>query len=215
VNGEPDGAERGRVLLRIAWEVVSDATGRPLPPDPAVRAHAFLSSLGAVFVSLHRLQEDGRLELRGCLGSLEPIRPLIEDLRSNAAAAARRDPRFPTVKSDELDDLELEVTEVGSMRSLLVRSRSELLERLHPGVDGLFVRCGARRATFLPQVWERGRVAPDEFLSALLTKAGLPPDFWSPDLELFTYGTRSWSSRWPGRQPPGRRSAAGDRSWRR
>lgn len=195
--------ERGRILLRIAWEVVSQRAGRPLPTDRCVRAAAFLRRDGAVFVSLHRLLGDGRRELRGCLGTVEPMRPLIVDLCGNASAVVDRDSRFAPVCAEELDALELEVTELETLRRLRVRSREELLELLRPGLDGLLVRVGERQAIFLPQVWQRGRVSGEEFLGALLEKAGLPRHFWSTDLELFSYGTRSWRSRWPGRSVPG------------
>jgi len=201
-RAELEPAERGRILLRIAWEVVARSTGRPLPADPEVRRAPFLRRHGAVFVSLHRPLAAGRSELRGCLGTLEPFRPLIDDLDGNASAVVDRDPRFPPVSADELDRLALEVTEIEPLRALETRNRDHLLALLRPGIDGLVVRHDGRQATFLPRVWEGGQVSPEQFVSALLEKAGLPRGFWSAELELLTYETRSWSSCWPGSSRP-------------
>lgn len=157
-----------------------------------------LADPGAAFVSLHRMDGDGRRSLRGCLGTLQPWRPLIDDVRAHARDVVRRDPRFAPVSADELDELRLEVTELGPLVPLAVGSRAELLRALVPGVDGLALRWGDRGATFLPQVWSDGAGDPGDFFDALLEKAGLPSGFWAPELELRTYRIRSWHAPWPG-----------------
>ena len=111
---------------------------------------------GASFVTLHR-----RGELRGCIGSLEPHRPLAEDVAGNARAAAYLDPRFAAVAREELPELELEISVLSPLAPLPAASESELVASLRPGVDGLVLVEGARRATFLPAVWRSApRAAP-------------------------------------------------------
>ena len=128
--------------------------------------------------------------LRGCIGSLEPCRPLFEDTAVNAAAAAVRDPRFEPLKPGELDSVRIEISVLGPPSMLAAASRAELLAMLVPGEDGLIVADRLHRATFLPTVWAQ-LPEPEAFLGRLLEKAGLRPDHWSPQLRFSRYRTRS------------------------
>src|SRR5450830_58359 len=86
---------------------------------------------GASFVTL---TENG--ELRGCIGSLAAWRPLLEDVRANAVAAATQDPRFPPMTPDELPAVAIEVSVLSAPRPLPVSSLREAYVALRPGVDG-------------------------------------------------------------------------------
>ena len=105
-------------------------------------------------------------------------------MRANAVAAAFRDPRFAPLARDEFAAIAIEVS---LLRSAASRSppcdEDDALAQLRPGVDGVILECGRRRATFLPQVWEQ-LPEPRDFLRALKRKAGLPSDFWSDDVRL-------------------------------
>lgn len=70
------------------------------------------------------------------------------------------------------------------------RDEADLLARLQPGRDGLILRDGARRATFLPAV-SANLPDPKEFLAHLKRKAGLPPDHWSATLRFWRYKAES------------------------
>lgn len=186
--------DRGAVLLAIARQTLEETLGatgsHQAPPaisDP-MDEHPWLAEPGATFVTLRRA--DG--ELRGCIGSLEAARPLLEDLRHNALAAARRDPRFPRVEADELGALSLEVTVLDPPRPFPIRDEADALARLRPGVDGLVLGWGRHRATFLPQVWE-SLPEPRDFLAQLKRKAGMATDFWHPDIELRRYTVEKWA----------------------
>jgi hypothetical protein len=146
-----------------------------------------LEEPGATFVTL---LSGGKL--RGCLGTLEARRSLVEDLWSNAIAAATRDPRFDPVEPDELSDLAVEVSVLGRPRPLEVASRAEVLSALRPGVDGVVFHWGRHRSTFLPQVWEQ-LPAPEDFLGHLLRKAGLAMDFWAEDVRVETYQVEKYA----------------------
>ena len=70
-------------------------------------------------------------------------------------------------------------------------SEHDLIQQLRPGIDGLILSAAGRRGTFLPSVWEQ-LVTPEEFLSHLKLKAGLPVNFWSDDVKVERYTTESF-----------------------
>ncbi len=181
-----DEADRERLLQLTAASIAHGlAYGRSLPVNPADYP-ARLREPGAAFVTLHL---HGRL--RGCIGSLEAYRPLVEDVAENAFAAAFRDPRFPPVTQAEFPHLDIEVSVLSPPEPLPVRSEAELLTKIRPGVDGLILEEGMRRGTFLPAVWE-SLPDPRSFVSQLKLKAGLPLDYWSDTLRVYRYHTEAF-----------------------
>jgi len=154
--------------------------GRPLAVDPEDYPGE-LRRPGAVFVTL---EVGGRL--RGCIGSCQARRPLVEDVAENAYAAAFRDPRFPPLTPDVFPDLDLHLSLLTPPVPLEVDTREDLLNILRPGVDGLLLEDPPRRSTFLPQVWAM-LPDPGDFLAELLAKAGLPRDHWSEDVRFYRY----------------------------
>lgn len=130
-------------------------------------------------------------ELRGCIGTLLAHRPLVEDVQTNARAAAFEDPRFPPLRSPELQGLNIEVSLLSSLEPMQFEDEEDLLRQLRPGVDGLLMEHHFHRGTFLPAVW---RTLPESrlFLAKLKVKAGLPEDFWSAELKVRRYTTQSW-----------------------
>jgi AmmeMemoRadiSam system protein B/AmmeMemoRadiSam system protein A len=170
--------ERGPTLLAHARSAIARRLGLSAPDAP----HApFLGEPGASFVTL-KIER----ELRGCIGSLHAHRPLGEDVRANAQAAAFDDPRFPPLAIHEFESIEVEVSLLSPATPIVVRSEAELHAQLRPGIDGVTLQWGHRRGTFLPQVWET-LPTPREFIAHLKRKAGLPPDFWSSDLTISRY----------------------------
>jgi AmmeMemoRadiSam system protein A len=116
-------------------------------------------------------------QLRGCIGGLEAVQPLAEDVRQHALAAGTCDYRFPPVQPEELPEILIEISRLTSPQSLEYECPEDLLAALHPGVDGVVLVDGYRRATFLPQVWEK-IPEPDRFLSLLCQKLGASPNLW-------------------------------------
>jgi AmmeMemoRadiSam system protein A len=143
--------------------------------------HPLLAQPGATFVTL-RLHG----ELRGCIGSLTATRPLAEDVRANAVAAAFRDPRFAPLTAAEFAVTRFEISLLAPAEPIAARSEAELLRLLRPHVDGVILRCEERRATLLPQVWA-SLPDPRDFVRALKRKAGLPATFWSDALFFERY----------------------------
>jgi AmmeMemoRadiSam system protein A len=177
--------DRGSVLLALARAALEESLG--LSPDSPVPQQPWLEEERATFITLRSAGE-----LRGCIGTLRAHRPLIEDVRQNARAAAFEDPRFPPLKVEELEAIRIEVSLLSPLERLDVASESELTEQLEPGRDGVLLECGFNRGTFLPQVWEQ-LPDPHTFLERLKRKAGLKETFWSPELKIWRYRVHKWS----------------------
>jgi AmmeMemoRadiSam system protein A len=154
--------------------------------EPSFAAHPALGEPGASFVTLKR-----RDELRGCIGSLEPTRSLGRDVRRNAVAAAFHDPRFAPLELPEWTSTIIDVSVLSTPRPLAFADERALLEQVVPGLDGLILEHRGRRATFLPQVWERVP-SPRDFLGELKRKAGLPADFPVERLSISCYRVVQW-----------------------
>ena len=148
-----------------------------------------LKKEGAAFVTLNR-----HGQLRGCIGSLQAYRPLIEDVAENAFNAAFRDPRFPPLTPEETHGLTVEISVLTPPEPLSDCTTPEaLLRQLHPFEDGLIIDDGLHRATFLPSVWEQ---LPDkvQFLTHLMAKAGMTA--WSPAMRCWRYHTLKFAAPW-------------------
>jgi AmmeMemoRadiSam system protein A len=126
--------------------------------------------------------------LRGCCGTLEPLRPLLLDVWGNAEASAFRDPRFPPLTAHEWVNCALEVSVLTPCERMAVVSEQQLLRELVPGRDGLVLQWHGTRATFLPKVWDQV-AGPHEFLERLKRKAGLAGGFWDDELRFWRYET--------------------------
>lgn len=175
--------EQGRVLLPIARASISNALGITLEAEEQA---PWLQEKGACFVTL---TQNG--ELRGCIGTLEAHRPLLEDVKANAHAAAFRDPRFAPLAASELDLTEVEVSLLSAIKPLQFSGERDALQQLKPGEHGVVFEYGRHRSTFLPQVWEQ---LPNvvEFMAHLKYKAGLSPDFWADEVRLSLYSVSKW-----------------------
>jgi AmmeMemoRadiSam system protein A len=161
-------------LLRVAREAVAAATtGEPYAPttdDPTLRRP------GPAFVTLRK-----HGQLRGCIGSVEPKEPLIENVANMARAAALEDFRFESIRPDEVPDLTLEIS------ILTPPVRVTDVTEIEVGVHGLIMQKGTRRGLLLPQVatewgWDR-----EQFLDQTCLKAGLPPEAWRRGAEIYTF----------------------------
>jgi AmmeMemoRadiSam system protein A len=192
-GASPWTAERGRLLLAIARESVTEALGLCTAGN---YDEPWLRESGACFVTLTR-----RGDLRGCVGSVRAFRELFEDVWSNARASAFYDSRFPPVGRQELAEISVEVSLLSAPEPLRFGSEEEALRLLCPGYDGVILEAGSCRATFLPQVWDQ-LPEPRDFMMHLKRKAGLHPTFWSPEVQLYRYSVHKW-------QEKPRRSARG------
>ncbi len=172
--------KHGPTMLHLAAAAVEHAarTGQVMPVE-TTDYPADLQAPGAAFVTLER---DG--QLRGCIGSPKACRPLIADVVANATGASLKDSRFSAVTLDECPSLSISVSVLSPREAMLFVGEDHLLEQLRPGIDGLIIESGGRRALFLPQVWNQ-IPEPAVFLTQLKRKAGLAADHWSG-------GFRAW-----------------------
>jgi AmmeMemoRadiSam system protein A len=124
------------------------------------------------FVTLHK---DGAL--RGCIGTIEALKPLAASVEENSLNAAFRDPRFASLEEKELKDINIEVSVLSVPQELSFKDKDDLKRKLKKGVHGVILSSGWHKATFLPQVWEQ---LPDveNFLEHLCIKAGMDKDCW-------------------------------------
>lgn len=150
-----------RSLAEALFTAHEDLEQPARPDDPALERPA------AAFVSWH----EGR-RLQGCLGTLDARDALELAVRTYAVRAGLHDPRTVPATADLLPRLSCEISVLGPARPLGVVGTEAIADTLVPGRDGLVLRCGERRAVFLPVVWQ-SLPDPRTFVEALCAKAGI------------------------------------------
>lgn len=140
-----------------------------------------LTQYGASFITL-KLNN----ELRGCIGSIYPTKPLILDLIDNAKNAAFQDTRFSPLTEDEFFDIEISASLLSAIEKINFKDEKDLLSKIFP--HGIIIVEKDKRAVYLPIVWEQ---LPDReiFLNSLKEKAGLPPEYFSRTFEAYKFDT--------------------------
>lgn len=173
--------KQGRRLLQLARQVLEEQFGGPSSEqegldEPELRQHR------GVFVTLRKQDQ-----LRGCIGSLLGVEPLVEGVRRHTINAAFHDHRFPLLTAEELPQVRIEISVLTSPQPLEYFDGHDLLRKLRPKIDGVIIKQGRTGATFLPQVWHE-LPEPQLFLEQLCRKAGLPSASWrSGELTVQTY----------------------------
>jgi hypothetical protein len=171
-----------RLLLDLAAASIRFGLAEAVPLE--VDLAGLPEALAVPCASFVTLRLDG--ELRGCVGRLEAVRPMAQDVADNAFAAAFLDRRFPPVTADEVDRLELALSLLTPARPIDFATEAELIAQLVPGRDGVILERGCRRATFLPEMWDVFP-APAVFLQRLRAKGGLGGP-WA-GIQGWRYGT--------------------------
>jgi len=181
--------EDRKTLLKIARQSLEEVlNGQPLSEIDYRTISPQLKNPGVTFVTLtiHG-------ELRGCVGALEAYQPLVEDVREHALAAAMKDYRFPPLEPKELPQVEIEISRLTQPKQLKYDKPEELPRLIRPHIDGVILQDGMRRATFLPQVWEK-LPEPGVFLSHLCQKMGANPSLWmTKKITVSTYQVEMFS----------------------
>ena len=171
------------ILLKIAREALEKSVRyEPLPKIILANLPPSLQEDGASFVTL---TING--QLRGCIGTLEAYQPLAKDVQEHAVAAALQDFRFPNVQPEELERIKIEISVLTPKTPVHYTDADDLLNKIRPHIDGVVLQDGFRKATFLPQVWEK-LSDPKNFLSQLCLKMGTPGDLWlNKPLQVYVY----------------------------
>lgn len=167
--------EQRKVLLKIARESIASALeGTTID----LRLHDYDDELrrpAGAFVTLKTRGGD----LRGCIGSIRAIEPMVLAVSTSAVSAAMRDPRFQPVRRDELQHLHLEISVMGPIER--VTDPGEIV----CGRDGLIVSRGRYAGLLLPQVATEYGWGLEDFLAHTCMKAGLSATAWrSPDTRI-------------------------------
>lgn len=164
--------EDKRYLLHLARTVILNRLWQKPPSSlPARISPEFMEKRGC-FVTLHL---NGGL--RGCIGTIEPIKSLISAVTENAVLAGFQDTRFSPVTLEELDRITIEISILTKPVPLRFQNPEGLKKQIKPGVHGVILSQGYNRATFLPQVWEQ-LPGIEAFLGQLCLKAGMEQTCW-------------------------------------
>lgn len=182
-SSPPFPRDAGQVLLPLARAAIAAELGFGHAVD---EDRPWLKQHGACFITLMREEK-----LRGCIGTLRPHRPLADDVKANAVAAAFRDPRFTPLTAEEFAAVAVEISVLSMLQPMSFSDEPDALRQLRAGVDGVVFEYGHHTSTFLPQVWEDLK-EPSDFMAHLKYKAGLPPDFWDKDVRLSRYTVFKW-----------------------
>lgn len=177
-----------RSLLDLAYRSIETGlkTGNPLNIN--LRDYSVqLSQQKATFVTLEKNHQ-----LCGCIGMLDAVLPLAEDVCENAFSAAFKDPRFPPLKKSDFKDITIHISILSEPEIMSFISEEELIAQIRPNIDGLILECGSRKGTFLPSVWETIKT-PSHFLQHLKQKAGLAKHYWSDQIKVYRYTTETIS----------------------
>lgn len=177
------------VLAGIAAAAVEDGT-RPGDGQRCDAHHPGIAGRvrhpGMSFVTL-----DVGGERAGCKGSIEPVRPLWEDVAHNARRAGFEDERYTPVSRDRLGELTIKLSVLSPLEELPAASLHTVAAALRPRVDGLVLSAAGRGAVYLPMVWQRAP-EPADFVAALVDKAGWPRP-WMPGARAWRYTTQEVS----------------------
>jgi len=168
------GGEAKRILLKVARNALMESFNQKM--EPANTKLPELQEQNGAFVSLHK-----RGALRGCIGVFQGEGPLYLTVASMALAAAFEDPRFPPLSKGELNDIDIEISVLSSLTPV------KNVEEIEVGKHGIYIIKKYRRGVLLPQVateqgWDR-----ETFLQHTCLKAGLSPDCWKGDVEIYTF----------------------------
>ncbi len=180
-----------RYLIDIAKDAILEEfeNRHVIDKDLLLKKYPLLSRKGAVFVTLKKNRN-----LRGCVGSLVAHRSLLDDIISNAKSAAFRDNRFRPLRKNEFEDknFSVEISILSEPKFLKYKDAKDLSKKIRAKVDGVILKYGRYRATYLPQVWEQ---LPrfDSFFTNLCKKAGLSGNCLDIHPEIYLYQVKKIS----------------------
>jgi AmmeMemoRadiSam system protein A len=159
-------AKEKDTLLDIAKKAIVAKVNNKDIPKLTVDSEKLQEKRGA-FVTLKK-----RGQLRGCIGYIKPVKPLGEIVQEMAVAAAFHDPRFPSLKPDEIRDLSFEISVLSPLK------RIKDINEIEVGKHGLYIVLGATSGLLLPQVAVEYKWDRETFLKETCYKAGLPMQAW-------------------------------------
>ena len=183
-------SETEKILLDLARSVIGTALGETNVANRPEKGFEYLDEKCGCFVTLRK---NGAL--RGCVGTIDPLFPLVEGVERNALNAAFNDYRFEKLTLDEWPDVDIEISVLTRPEKIEFSDHEELFSKIAPGVHGVIISKGGKSATFLPQVWEE-LGDKKKFFAALCQKAGLGSSCWKETgLGVQVYEARCFSEK--------------------
>lgn len=180
----------GSKLLRLARQSIQtqlDGSKTDVAGLKKLFSDHIVKNQRGIFVSLHQ-----QGVLRGCIGNIEPSKTVFDGVIENARYAAFKDSRFSPLLYQELEKTKIEVSILTLPEVLEYTDARDLIVKLRPGIDGVIIKKSHHTATFLPQVWKQLQ-SPEDFLSHLCRKAGLPSQEWRQgELDIRVYQVQSF-----------------------
>ena len=178
--------EDGEFLVQLARRTIETYVREQKIVDLPETDSKSLHEPRSVFVTIkkHNPEVHGNMELRGCIGRLQP-RPgdmdspvsLLEVTRQAALSSAVEDPRFAPVRIDELNSILIEVSILTVPMEIIATDKTLLPQIITIGKDGIIVEFDNwRRGLLLPQVAPEQGWNATQFLQGCCQKAGLPAD---------------------------------------
>ena len=166
--------EEGGFLIRLARKAIEKFVSTLSPPSVPEEYPKALSNKKGVFVTILTYPNE---ELRGCIGIVYPIKPLVKGV-IEAACSAAQDPRFEPLTKEELKKVILEVSVLSEPKEIVVEEPNDFVNKIAIGKDGLLLVYEGYSSVFLPQVPVEQNWNVKEYLENLCLKAGLPFDAW-------------------------------------
>jgi len=174
-------SEEGKFLLKLARETIEKFVNNERIEKPP-RYPKSLDEKRGIFCTI---TEDG--DLRGCIGLPYPIKPLIDALIDSSQSVCE-DPRFESLRGDELNKIKIEVSVLTEPKLITVEKPEQYLEKIRIGKDGLIIQSGPYSGLLLPQVASEHNWGVEEFLNYLCLKAGLLPNKWKdPEARIYKF----------------------------
>lgn len=190
--------EDGEFLVKAARKSIEDHLREETEFEPSADYPEKMDENRGVFVTLNKYPSG---ELRGCVGFVEPIKPLITAVEEAAVLSATNDVRFPSLELEELENVTLEVTVLTKPELIETEEPREYLGKIEVGRDGLIVKAFGKvkkSGLLLPQVPTQYGWNPEKFLNQTCKKAGLLPKAWkSGDVEVHKFQGQLFSEQEP------------------
>jgi AmmeMemoRadiSam system protein A len=172
-------------LIQLCFDSINEVfTGLKIDREGLIKKYPSLLEKRASFVTINKNNQ-----LRGCIGSIIPTKPLIDDIIQNAKSSAFRDSRFNILSLSEFEDISISLSILTIPKELYYKDIDDLKSKIKIGVHGVILKLGSNQSTFLPSVWEQ-LPSFDIFFSHLCQKAGCANDCLSLRPNIYTYETK-------------------------
>lgn len=172
-------------LIKLCFDSINEVfTGIQVNREELIKKYPNLLEKRASFVTINKNNQ-----LRGCIGSIIPTKPLIDDIIQNAKSSAFRDSRFNILDFLEFQNINISLSVLTIPKELNYTDIDDLKSKIKIGTHGVILKSGSNQSTFLPSVWEQ-LPSFDIFFSHLCQKAGCANDCLALKPDIYTYETQ-------------------------